>query len=81
VLLSLSDYPHLKSLDISGNNVGEKGAILVAKALQNNDVLESLLLDENDVGHIFFFFLSFVNDNVVSSFNCCSSLLFSLLFI
>ncbi|XP_073997427.1 capping protein regulator and myosin 1 linker 1 leucine rich repeat protein isoform X2 [Rhodnius prolixus] len=39
----------LRSLDISGNNMGELGARLLAKALQTNCKLRSLVFDRNNI--------------------------------
>ncbi len=40
----------LRSLDISGNEIGNFGARLMAKALQINSSLETLYIDRNQIG-------------------------------
>uniref|UniRef100_A0A914UX18 Uncharacterized protein n=1 Tax=Plectus sambesii TaxID=2011161 RepID=A0A914UX18_9BILA len=40
----------LRSLDISGNEIGNFGARLMAKALQINSSLETLVIDRNQIG-------------------------------
>lgn len=51
LLNALGVAPILISLDISGNDFGNAGARLLAKALQLNTVLETLSIDKNQISH------------------------------
>eukprot|EP01114_Cavostelium_apophysatum_P024573 TRINITY_DN965_c0_g1_i1.p1 TRINITY_DN965_c0_g1~~TRINITY_DN965_c0_g1_i1.p1 ORF type:complete len:960 (+),score=342.73 TRINITY_DN965_c0_g1_i1:143-3022(+) len=46
-LYALATNESLKSLDISGNQIGNKGAVALGKAIQTNESLETLKWDNN----------------------------------
>jgi len=47
ILYSLGENRSLTHLDISGQQMGNRGAIALAKGLQQNNVLASLVWDDN----------------------------------
>jgi len=55
-LHALSHNRSLTSLDISGQHMGNKGTIALAKALRQNSAITSLIWDENQTG-----LLGFIN--------------------
>ena len=38
----LKYFPMLQTLDVSGNNIGDEGAVILADSLQNNPILTTL---------------------------------------
>lgn len=51
LIRSLSENQSLKYLDISGNNLGELGALIVASAFRLNEGVQVLKLDNNNIGY------------------------------
>jgi hypothetical protein len=49
LLNALGDNKSLETLDISGNLIGDSGARLMAKALQINNKLKTIIFDRNNV--------------------------------
>ena len=49
---ALEENSTLTSLDLSWNEIGDKGATSMAAALEKNSTLTSLDLSENEIGHI-----------------------------
>lgn len=49
LLNALGDNKSLETLDISGNLIGDSGARLLAKALQINTKLRTIIIDRNNV--------------------------------
>lgn len=49
LLNALGDNKSLELLDISGNLIGDSGARLLAKALQINNKLKTIILDRNNI--------------------------------
>ncbi|KYB28825.1 Leucine-rich repeat-containing protein 16A-like Protein [Tribolium castaneum] len=49
LLNALGDNKSLETLDISGNLIGDSGARLLAKALQINNKLKTIVLDRNNI--------------------------------
>ncbi|MEQ2257397.1 F-actin-uncapping protein LRRC16A, partial [Ilyodon furcidens] len=49
LLSALGGHATLAELDISGNNIGDTGAKMLAKALMTNTKLRSLTWDRNNV--------------------------------
>lgn len=49
LLNALGDNKSLESLDISGNLIGDSGARLLAKALQINNKLKTIIYDRNNI--------------------------------
>ena len=48
--LGLPGCPSLRTLDLRGNQIGDRGAKALASALEHNSLLESLMLDGNHIG-------------------------------
>ncbi|GAU96902.1 hypothetical protein RvY_08273 [Ramazzottius varieornatus] len=51
VLSALGSNQYLKSIDISGNQIADSGARILAKALQVNAKLSTIALDNNGITH------------------------------
>jgi Ran GTPase-activating protein (RanGAP) involved in mRNA processing and transport len=49
-IFALGENTSLTELDISGHQMGNTGAIALAKSLQTNNSLTKLLWDENQTG-------------------------------
>lgn len=49
---ALASNTTIVELDISGNQMGNKGAIALAKVLQNNHTLTRLFWDDNQTGYL-----------------------------
>nr|XP_023024105.1 F-actin-uncapping protein LRRC16A isoform X1 [Leptinotarsa decemlineata] len=49
LLNALGDNKSLETLDISGNHIGDSGARLLAKALQINNKLKTIIYDRNNI--------------------------------
>lgn len=49
---ALGSNTTITELDISGNQIGNKGAIALAKTLQTNNSISRLFWDENQTGYM-----------------------------